>query len=277
MITINEINSTTLINDTAKLWAVDNIAYLNKPMTFFGSSTKVEKGSEKFDTYIMYLQPADKVSIKTLCIGAVASGCKAPCLISSGQLGMTVGQDAATKRTVLLLMRPLETQQAILSEVDKAERKAIKSGTPALFRLNGTSDINFDAIISERPQSLFYDYTKVLSRVRKNTLSNYDLTFSGSMFSAASKISLRKAVLRKYRIAVAYNTKGLKDDALPINVKLASFDDTDLRHLDLNVVGMLKRKGSNKLQRAVENTKSESFFVTTANVVEFNNIIARQG
>jgi hypothetical protein len=273
MIKLTELQASTLINSTAKQWCVDNLEYLNKPMRFFGSSLKVEKGADKFDTYVMYLQPADKVAVETLCSFAVLAGCKKPCLISSGQLGMSVGQDAATKRTVLMILRPLDFSSTLLSEIDKAERRALKTGIPALFRLNGTSDVDFTDIIIQRPDSVFYDYTKILSRVRKNSLSNYDLTFSGSMYSTQSKAALRKAVAAKYRIAVAYNTKGLADDGLQLRHDLKSFDTTDLRHLDDNVVGTLTRKGSNKRERASDNLKSESFFVTSANVLEFNNII----
>ncbi len=277
MITLSEINESNAINQSAKDWAKDNLDYLNKPMRFFGSSLKVEKGADKFDTYIMYLQPADKVAIKTLCTFADKAGCKKPCLISSGQLGMSTGQSAATKRTILMLLRPQSFESAILSEIDKAERKAVKTGLPALFRLNGTSDIDFSNIMKQRPNSLFYDYTKEISRVRKNTLKNYDLTFSGSMFSVQSKAALRKAVSANYRIAMAFNTKGLKDDDLQLRYDLKSFDTTDLRHLDDNVIGTLKRKGSNKQERALENTKADSFFVTSANVREFNDIIAIGG
>jgi hypothetical protein len=275
MITANEIKESTTINEAAKSWAISNIDYLNKPMRFLGSSLKVEKGADKFDTYIMYLQPADKVASKTLCIGAIAAGCKKPCLISSGQLGMSTGQKAATKRTILLLLRPKESLVAIGLEVDKAERKALKTGIPALFRLNGTSDIDFCEFIASKPESRFYDYTKIFARVRKNTLPNYDLTFSGSMFSTQSKAALSKAVAARFRIAVAFNTKNLKDDGLSLPVGMVSFDTTDLRHLDGKVVGTLTRKGSNRAERAMDNLKSASFFVTAANVVEFNNIIAR--
>jgi len=276
-LTLKEINASSLINNAAKEWCALKLDYLNKPMRFFGSSLKVEKGADKYDTYVMYLQPADKVSLETLCAFAVLAGCVKECLILSGQLGMSVGQDAATKRTILMILRPLYFSSTILSEIDKAERKALKTGIPALFRLNGTSDIDFSDIMVQRPESMFYDYTKILSRVRKQTLNNYDLTFSGSMYSPQSKAALRKAVAAKYRIAVAYNTKGLADDGLQLRHDLKSFDTTDLRHLDDNVVGTLTRKGSNKKERAKDNLQSESFFVTLSNVAEFNDIIAIGG
>jgi hypothetical protein len=277
-ITKYQITVSDLINDNAKQWALDHIDYLNKPMQFFGSSTKLEKGSDKYDSYVMYLQPADKVAIKTLCSFAAKAGCKEPCLIDSGQLGMSTGQNAATKRTILMLLRPDYFKAQVLSEIDKAERKASKPNQlPALFRLNGTSDLDFSDIYKARSDSQFYDYSKELSRVRKNTLANYDLTFSGSMYSKQSRAALRKAVTAGHRIAMAFNTKLIASDALTIPDSLANFDKTDLRHLDGKVVGALTRKGSNKKQRAYDDAQSNSFFVTSANLKQFNDIIAIGG
>lgn len=277
MITREEIQESTAINQNAKQWAIDNLDYLNKPMRYLGSSVKVEKGADKFDTYIQYLQPADKVATDTLCAFATAAGCKKPCLISSGQLGMSTGQRAATKRTILMLLRPDSYKASLLAEIDKAERKALKTGVPALFRLNGTTDIDYTDIIKERPKSLFYDYSKVLSNVRKNTLANYDLTFSGSMYSKQSRAALRKAVTAGHRIAMAFNTKLIASDALTIPDNLANFDKTDLRHLDGKVIGALTRKGSNKKQRAYDDEQNHSFFVTSTNLKQFKDIIAIGG
>ena len=272
-ITKQEIQNSDKLQQTAKDWACAKLEYLNKPMKILGTSIKVLKGADKFNTYIVYLQPANKVAFKTLCVGAEASGCKIECLIHSGQLGMTIGQDATTKKTILYLLRNDWFNQQLLSEIDKAERKAKRDGIPALFRLNGTSDIDFSYLIAQRPDSMFYDYTKILNRLRKNTLNNYDLTFSGSMYTKQSKNALRKAVQRKHRIAVAFNSKNLADDEIKIPSNILSFDDTDLRHLDLKVVGSLKRKGSNKARRAIDNKINESFFITATNIDEFNNII----
>ena len=276
-ITKQDIQFSDLINNSAKFWALENLEYLNKPMRFFGSSLKVEKGADKYDSYVMYLQPADKVAKQTLCAFAEKAGCKEPCLIDSGQLGMSVGQNAATKRTILMLLRPDYFKARILAEIDKAERKALKGGMPALFRLNGTSDLDFSDIIKARPSSMFYDYTKLLSRVRKNSIANYDLTFSGSMYSMQSRSALQKAVVAGHRIAVAFNTKLIASDSLVIPDSLANFDKTDLRHLDGPVVGALTRKGSNKKQRAYDDTLKASFFVTSANLKQFNDIIAIGG
>jgi len=277
-IAAQDIKQTTLINSSAKQWAIENIDYLNKPMQFFGSSTKLEKGSDKYDSYVMYLQPADKVAMQTICAFAAKAGCKEPCLIDSGQLGMTTGQNAATKRTILMLLRPDYFKKQVLAEIDKAERRAAKPGQlPALFRLNGTSDLDFSDIIKQRPASMFYDYSKILSRVRKNTIANYDITFSGSMFSMQSRSALQKAAAAGHRIAMAFNTKLIASDSLTIPDNLADFDKTDLRHLDGPVIGALTRKGSNKKQRAYDDTQEYSFFVTSVNLKQFKDIIAIGG
>jgi len=274
-ITKDEIENSSLINANAKEWAIDNLDYLNKLMDLFGSSTKVEKGSDKYETYILYLQPADKVSVKTLCAFADKAGCKKPCLIDSGRLGMTNGQMASTKRTILMLLRPAYFEFKLLAEIDKAERRASKvDNVPALFRLNGTSDIDFSYIIKQRPNSAFYDYSKIISRIRKNNLSNYDLTFSASMYSVQSKKAFKTAIERKYKTAIAFNTKNVKGDTDLIPHTMISFDKTDLRHLDKpNAIGYLKRKGSNLGDRLAENKRNNSFFVTESNYAEFKTII----
>jgi len=276
-ITKDEIENSSLINANAKEWAIENLDYINKPMDLFGSSTKVEKGADKYETYILYLQPADKVSVKTLCAFADKAGCKKPCLIDSGRLGMTNGQMASTKRTILMLLRPAYFEFKLLAEIDKAERRATKAdNVPALFRLNGTSDIDFSYIIKQRPNSAFYDYSKIISRIRKNNLSNYDLTFSASMYSVQSKKAFKTAIERKYKTAIAFNTKNVKGDTGLIPHTMISFDNTDLRHLDKpSSIGYLKRKGSNLGDRLAENKNSESFFVTEANYTEFQSIINR--
>ena len=48
------------------------------------------------------------------------------------------------------------------------------------IRLNGTSDIDWSDLIGSLPNIQFYDYSKVLKRIKKNTLDNYHLTYSAS-------------------------------------------------------------------------------------------------
>ena len=274
-LTAETINGSPLINAGAKAWAIENLSYLNSGNRLLGTSTKLEKGRDRFSSYVLYLQPADKIATHTLCPMATVAGCKAPCLITSGRLGMKGAQAAATRRTILLLLQPLWFTNKLLSEIDAAERKALKTGIPALFRLNGTSDINWTKVIDARPDSMFYDYTKNVSILRHAARrANYDATYSGSMYSERSRSDLRRAVLRGDRVAVAFNTKGIDSDTLTTGSHY-SFDTTDLRHMDpKGIVGSLTRKGSNKAQRAVEDLQAESFFVTSANLHTFKDLIA---
>jgi hypothetical protein len=275
-ITGADIAASTVINTKAKLWALDNLEYLNNEgPNVFSSSVKLEKGSKKYASLVVYLQPADKVAALTLCVNAESAGCKKPCLIISGHLGMAPAQSAATRRTIIMLMRPDYFTERLLLEIDRAERKAVKTGIPALFRLNGTSDVSFTYIIDARPDSMFYDYSKSRAQLRRGSVrANYDVTYSGSMFSEQSRSALRKAVLAGDRIAMAFNTKGLKSDTLDVPAQLLSFDVTDLRHLDpVGSIGSLTAKGTNKVGRAALELVSNSFFVTSANLQAFNAII----
>ena len=277
-ITRKELINTELLSNKAKNWAYQNLEYLNnvEKFNFFGTSTKMEKGAEKFELWVMYLQPHNKVARETICIFADKAGCAAPCLIESGLLGKTPAQNAATKRTILMLLRPDFFAARIQAEIIKKEKRAERSGIPCAFRLNGTSDLDFSEIIAANPNSQFWDYTKILARVTKNKLENYNLTFSGSMYSAQSKAALRKAIERKHQIALAFNSAGTASDWKIPTSGFTSFDDSDARFLDsASAIGTLSRKGSNKAERAADDSAAASFFVTSANYSEFENIIAR--
>ena len=165
---------------------------------------------------------------------------------------------------------------ALINDITIFRRRQRKNGIQPCVRLNGTSDIQWEkaGIMEQFPDVQFYDYSKLLARVSKNTLPNYALTYSGSMYSKQSKAALRKAVQRNLRIAVAYNTKESSGETLRIPSQFISFDKTDLRHLDPQEIGTLKRKGSNKEERHAENQKANSFFVTEANEEEFQQLIA---
>jgi len=280
-ITLKETQNTPKLTAAAKAWCRANLEYLNKPMTLFGTSLKVEKEGHKSEVRVMYLAPTNKVSSVTLCAGARMAGCEKDCLINSGHLGMSQGQRAATKRTVLLLLRRPWFDAQVLREVDKGEARALRTGIPAAFRLNGTSDVDFTDLIAQRPESQFYDYSKQLGRVTGNRLANYDLTFSGSMASPAARRALKAALGAKVRIALAWNTKESKKDSLLISKylggrKLVSFDTNDLRFLDpKDALGTLTSKGTNAEHRAAVNKEENTFWVTAANLGDLSNIIAK--
>ena len=279
-ITMAELVAGNLVTPAAIAWAGDNLDYLNKPMRLFGTSLKVEKDSDKAEVYVMYLRPAGSVARVTLCPAAKSSGCEKDCLISSGHLGMTGAQSAATKRTILFLMRPEWFKDQLLIEIDKAEVKAKRTGIPAAFRLNGTSDINWHALIRQRPESQFYDYSKIAGHFT-DAPDNLDLTYSGSMATPAARRALGVAVKRGFRIALAFNTKESKADSLGLpkalgGRELMSFDKNDLRYLDAKgAIGHLTSKGTNAAYRDELNKEADSFWVTESNIGNLADIIAK--
>jgi len=268
------VGKSAAINAAAKKWAADNWDYLTKtdtPLINVNSSTKIEKG-KKLDIFtgILYLKPADQVTTKTLCAAADLMGCKDPCLISSGQLGKKAGSNAATKRTIMFALQPDLFKRHLLAEI---ERHYLNYGDNLAIRLNGTSDIDFTDIIAALPHVQFYDYTKVYARILKmqfNNLPNYDLTYSGSANNSKALAMTARAIKAGYRTVLAVNTAETKGEyKLPKklgDIPLINMDDTDVRFKDdAAAVGVLKRKGSNKTERAMDELK-DGFFFNQSNI-----------
>jgi hypothetical protein len=278
-VTKKQLLASTAINPSVKTWAIKNWQYLttvNTPLINVNSSTKIAKGKKlKINTAILYMQPADKVAVKTLCAGADLFGCKKDCLVSSGQLGKTPAQKAVTKRTLCYLLERSRFLQVLTGEI---YLHSANYGDTLAVRLNGTTDIDFNSFIASMPSIRFYDYTKVYFRVKSNKLNNYDLTFSGSANNAKTMAMTARAIKSGFKTVLAVNTAETKGeykmpDKLDL-IPLINMDDTDARFLDpAGSVGVLKRKGSNKLERAKDETKN-GFFFNQANIVKLTELVA---
>ena len=143
----------------------------------------------------------------------------------------------------------------LVSEINRAIRKAKRLGLKLVVRLNGTSDIvweNTPIVFSKSlgysftifelfPQTQFYDYTKYPTRHKLP--NNYHLTFSYS--GAASFIPIVAkwdSKVTNQNIAVVFN-KVPTDMFGPV----INGDSNDLRFLDpVNVTVGLKAKGKAK-------------------------------
>ena len=246
------------------------------PLLGFNSSTKIAKGKKlDYKTGVLYLKPANSVSIKTICSHAKKAGCDEDCLEASGRLGMQNGQLAMYRRTIALLRDSEAFERQLIEEIEKnkTDKYAI--------RLNGTSDLDWSRVIKALPDVQFYDYTKNLKRVMENDLPNYHLTYSASFNSLRCIKDTIKAIQLGFNTAIAFNTKEAKGEfRIPeylkvtgIDVPLISFDDTDLRFLDPpSAVGSLTRKGSTKEQRASA-LGSLNFFADLNSINLLNKII----
>ena len=266
------------INPSVKKWAIDNWQYLttvNTPLINVNSSTKIAKGKKiNINTAILYMQPADKVATQTLCAGADLFGCKKDCLVSSGQLGKTPAQKAVTKRTLCYLLERSRFFQVLTGEI---YLHSANYGDTLAVRLNGTTDIDFNSFIESMPSIRFYDYTKVYFRVKSNKLDNYDLTFSGSANKAKTMAMTARAIKSGFKTVLAVNTaETIGEYKLPSKldlIPLINMDDTDARFLDpAGSVGVLKRKGSNKLERAQDESKN-GFFFNQSNIIKLTELV----
>jgi hypothetical protein len=213
------------------------------------------------------------VASKTICPNAIRNGCHVDCLVSSGMMSMKTQQLAMISRTLYYINFRKEFLNQLRLEITKGFKK---HGDSFAVRLNGTSDINWKAIVDEFPNVQFYDYSKSKNMIVKNKNKNHHYTFSGSMYSEYSRGQLKQAIDEGLNVAIAFNTANTKKDTLKIPAKLynkplVDFDNTDVRFKDkARSIGYLKRKGSNINQRLEANKEFNNFFVTEANIKELS-------
>lgn len=236
---------------------------------------KTSKGLKHgYLTSILHLAPADMSGFNVCPLAS--DGCKAACLNTAGRGGMFAGvstknstgeelrQDILTGalRNVIQHARIIKTRwlmnpltrlsflKQLIQEVEVALRYAEKRNLAPCFRLNGTSDIQWENvkiggapnIMTLFPEAIWYDYTKITKRLFSKTLpKNYDLTFSLSENNDTDA----RAVL-----AVGKNVAAVFQMPMPsqfMGVDVVNGDETDLRFLDRKgVIVGLKAKGKAK-------------------------------
>jgi hypothetical protein len=206
------------------------------------ADAKTTKGDNYgFMTAILYLEP-DEI----LCAHA-SKGCMEGCLKSSGRMGMTAAMTARERRTALWYKSKDAFLTVLELEIEAFVKKAERKGIKPVVRLNGTSDIVWEAvrfagkgqnIFEKFPQVQFYDYTKNERKIRRNRLPNYSLTFS---LSEDNWATAEKLAAEGHNVAVVFR----KD--LPKTFwgrEVVDGDKHDLRFLDpKGVVIGLKAKG----------------------------------
>lgn len=216
------------------------------------TSSKIEKG-EKFgySTYILYLAPA-KTSGYEVCPMRTEE-CTRACLSESGHNRIdTKGtiNKARIKKTKLFFEDREFFMRWLVDEIRAEKTKAEKEGKKLAIRLNGTSDLNpvqfhLDGknILEIFPDVQFYDYTKVLNRLKLvEKYPNYDLTFS---FSGHNMPDCLYALANGVRVAMVFNQ--VPENYLGYEV--VNGDLYDMRFLDgPSIVGLKYKKVRNKLE-----------------------------
>lgn len=207
------------------------------------------------------------ISGHNLCPMAEMAECHIACLNTAGNPAYA---DTKAKGRLNKARYFIEARESFMvqlaCEIYRETKKIIAQGFTPLVRLNGTTDIRWEIIsitiddkTSKRigkpsgeyanifalfPEIQFYDYTKIPNR--KNTPSNYDLTFSYSgvlKFQKYANIAIKNGM----RLAVVFRTQ----KSIPIKflgMQCVDGDDSDIRHLDPNgVVVALYAKGKAKM------------------------------
>jgi len=150
------------------------------------SNAKTKKNELK--TFILYLAPYTQ-NYKGVNICPKASkGCASACLFTAGRGAFNNVQSARINKTNFYIEDKSLFIKKLAGEIIKETAKAKKNGEQIAFRLNGTSDIDFIYLLEKyaglniedlNPHAIFYDYTKVLGKIKKYIKHpNYILTFS---------------------------------------------------------------------------------------------------
>lgn len=213
------------------------------------ANTKTRKNQGRgFLSMIMHLAPAN-LSGFNVC-PAASLGCKAACLNTAGRGQFDTIQVSRIRKTLFFVKMRDAYLKKLVTEVSNVQKRAKKLKLKPVVRLNGTSDlqwelikINGKTIFELFPSVQFYDYTKIISRVRRlssNPIKNYDLTFSASESNHAE---CAEALKLGFNVATVF-------DSIPKTyqgAKVINGDEHDLRFLDPKkssglIVG-LKAKG----------------------------------
>lgn len=138
---------------------------------------------------IMYLAPHIQNSKGINICPKASEGCALACLYKAGRGAFNSVQTARINKTERFLSDKQKFAEDLYAELVKLNRKAEKKAEQIAVRLNGTSDLDFIGIINRRlgvdvldefPHLVFYDYTKIVGKVRKyiDRSDRYRITFS---------------------------------------------------------------------------------------------------
>lgn len=222
-----------------------------------GTSVKIAKNEKKnVMTYVLYLAPAKK-SGYNVCPMAT-TGCINACLDESGHNKIDIKEHridkARIKKTKMFFEDRAFFMGWLVAELTAHKANAEKKGFEFSVRINGTSDLSLGLFVHNGkslfeifPDTLFYDYTKVLNRVvLVNKYKNYDITFS---YSGENWLECENALANGVRLAVVFEKRLPKTY---MGIEVVNADETDLRYLDpKNVIcGLIHKKTRKKIDYA---------------------------
>ena len=179
---------------------------MQRLLTRPGGNAKLSKGNgAKFAPYILHLAPFTSSGAGNTCPNA-SPECISLCLNVSGRAMIF---PAVLHGRIKKTQSYYENRSAFVARLKREIRNAIareaKQGRTAVFRLNGTSDLDWSDVIADFPETQFYDYTKDSIRYNRFLLGllpqNYHLTFS---FSGRNSDLCRSFLARGGTVAIAF-------------------------------------------------------------------------
>ena len=219
------------------------------------NNAKTIKGQKLgFLTGVLYLAPAD-LSGHNVCPFA-SDGCKAACLNTAGRGGMKMAQDSRVRKTQDFFDKRAEFMNQLAKDIGTLKRKAARMKLQPVVRLNGTSDLPWEAysvgehanLFEAFPEVQFYDYTKVPKRAglfaADKLPPNYHLTFSlaednDSAAGSALSLGVSVSVVFKGTLPVDYSVDG-------VSAPVVNGDEHDARFTERGVIVGLTAKGKAK-------------------------------
>lgn len=222
-----------------------------KLFTDGASNTKIaksEKAGRGYSTLILHLAPAQESGYEVC--PSRSEGCTAACLYTAGMGRFKTVKDARIRRTKMWFEDRIAFVAQITKELTAFIKKCKKNDVSPAVRMNGTSDIVWEAVWPELftkfPTITFYDYTKIAKRCLPSWRlpKNYHLTFSRSEDNDTTVKSILSAGL--VNVAVVFDSKDFPQTWDGYTVYSA--DENDLRFLDPDggQVGALYAKGDGK-------------------------------
>jgi hypothetical protein len=225
-------------------------------ISYLGSVNFTAKHKKAFSfnelTYALYLSPANTSGYEVCPKRTVE--CTLACLHESGynRIDLKNGiNESRIKKTKLFFENREFFMHLLIDEIKSTYLKALNQEYSFSVRLNNVSDVNPERfklnninILEIFPEVNFFDYTKVLSRLKLlEKYPNYDLTFS---YSGENWDECQEALKNNVRVAVVFKDKIPEEYK---GIQVVSGDEYDMRYRDPKnvIVGLKFKKVRNKL------------------------------
>jgi len=184
---------------------------------------------------IHYMAPHDLAGVGNLCPFA-SEGCKSLCLGEHSGTAIYYSSVRRSRRDkARRFMRERHAYMIdVVRAINNAGREAKRKGKKLCVRMNGSTDISWEAIRDAKgktlfdlfPDLVFVDYTKNPNRFKRPLPANYYLTFSRSEENEGEAIEL---LAKGVNVAVVF---GAVKPATWQGYSVIDGDAHDLRHLD---------------------------------------------